>query len=64
MRLMTDLPTNDAGGPQEQLIEHTDVIALDDAPSVFHSLQVHPVGQPDTVAIVGIDQLALYDDQQ
>jgi hypothetical protein len=63
MRLLTDLPTNDAGDPQDDLIGHTDVIALDDTPSVFHSLRVHPVDDPDTIAIVAIDQLALYDQQ-
>jgi hypothetical protein len=64
MRLTDDLPTNDAGHPQEVLIGHTDVICLDDTPNVMHSLRVHPVGQPDTVALVGFTQLALYDDEQ
>ena len=63
LRIITDLPTNDAGDPQEQLRGHTDVIALDDTPNVLHSLRVHPLGQPDTIALVGFDQLALYDDQ-
>jgi hypothetical protein len=63
MRLIDDLPTNDAGDPQEALIGHTDVICLDDTPNVMHSLRVHPVGQPDTVALVGFTQLALYDDE-
>ncbi len=40
-----------------------DVICLDDTPSVLHNLRVHPVRQPDTVALVAFDQLALYDDQ-
>jgi hypothetical protein len=63
-RLMDDLPTNDAGDPQEALIGLTDVICLDDTPNMLHSLRVHPVGQPDTVALVGFTQLALYDDEQ
>jgi hypothetical protein len=63
MRLMDDFPTSDAGHPQEALIGLTDVICLDDTPSVLHNLQVHPVGQPDTVALVEFTQLALYDDQ-
>jgi len=63
MRLMDDLPTSDSGRPQEALIGLTDVICLDDTPSVLHNLCVHPVGQPDTVALVGFDQLALYDEQ-
>jgi hypothetical protein len=40
------------------------VICLDDTPSVLHNLRVHPVDQPDTVALVGFDQLAIYDDEQ
>jgi hypothetical protein len=31
--------------------------------SVLHNLRVNPVGQPDTVALVAFDQLALYDNQ-
>jgi hypothetical protein len=61
---MDDLPTSDAGHPQEAPIGLTDVICLDDTPSVLHNLRVHPVDQPDTVALVGFDQLAIYDDQQ
>jgi hypothetical protein len=64
MRLMDDLPTSDAGHPQEARIGLTDVNCLDDTPGVLHNLRVHPVGQPDTVALVGFDQLALYDDQK
>ena len=62
MRLMDDLPTSDAGWPQEVLIGLTDVICLDDTPDVMHDLRVHPVGQPDAVARVEFSQLALYDE--
>jgi hypothetical protein len=63
MRLTDDLPTSDAGDIQDVLIGLTDVICLDDTPSVMHDLRVHPVDQPDTVALVEFTQLALYDDQ-
>jgi hypothetical protein len=63
MRLMDDLPTSDSDRPQEALIGLTDIICLDDTPSVLHNLRVDPVGQPDTAALVAFDQLALYDDQ-
>ena len=63
MRLMDDLPTSDAGRPQEALMGVTDVICPDDTPNVMHNLHVDPVGQPDTVAVVDFDQLALYDPQ-
>ncbi|WP_373167868.1 DUF7161 family protein [Mycobacterium marinum] len=63
MRLMDEMPTSDAGWPQEALIGHTDVICLDDTPDVMHNLRVHPDGHPDVVALVEITQLALYDNQ-
>ena len=62
MRLMDDLPTSDAGWPQEALTGVTDIICRDDTPNVMHDLRVHPVGQPETVARVEFRQLALYDD--
>jgi hypothetical protein len=61
MRLTDDLPTSDSLRPQEALIGVTDVICLDDTPSVLHNLRVHPVGQPDTVGLVEYSQLALYE---
>jgi hypothetical protein len=63
MRVMDDLPTSDAGWPQDQLVGVTDVICIDDTPNVMHDLNVHPVGQPEIVARVEFRQLALYDDQ-
>lgn len=60
MRLMDKDPTSDAGWTQEALLGVTDVICLDDTPSVMHDLLVHPVGQPDIVARVEFRQLALY----
>ncbi|WP_459958376.1 DUF7161 family protein [Mycobacterium avium] len=63
MRLLDDLPTSDAGHPQQALIGITDVICLDDTPDVMHDLRAHPVGQPEIVARVEFRQLALYDDQ-
>jgi hypothetical protein len=39
------------------------VIAVDDRPSVVLSVRVHPPGDPDRIAVVAFDQLALYADQ-
>ncbi|EFG78669.1 hypothetical protein HMPREF0591_1436 [Mycobacterium parascrofulaceum ATCC BAA-614] len=64
MRSMNDMPASDAGWPQEALIGITDVICLDDTPSVLYNLRVHPVGRPDIVAVVEFSQLGVYDDQQ
>jgi hypothetical protein len=63
MRIVDDLPTSDAGRPQEMLTGVRDVICLDDTPSVLLNLRVHPVDHPDTVGLVKYDQLALHDDQ-
>jgi hypothetical protein len=63
MRLMDDLPTSDAGWPQETLIGVTDVICLDDTPNVLHDLCVHPIGRPDLVGRVEFRQLAVYNDR-
>jgi hypothetical protein len=63
MRLIDDLPSSDAGWPQDTLIGVTDVICLDDTPNVMHDLHVHPVGRPNVVARVEFRQLAIYDDQ-
>ena len=62
MRLTNDMPTSDAGWPQDVLTGVADVICLDDTPNVMHDLHVYPVGQPDVVARVEFSQLALYDD--
>jgi hypothetical protein len=65
MRLMSDLPTSDAGKPQESLIGVTDVVCLDETPNVTtYEVRVHPVGLPEIVAFVAFTQLALYDDEQ
>ena len=63
MRVMTDLPTNDAGDPQQELLGHTDVISLDDAPSVLHSLRV-PRGPTRNHRRRRLRSLAVYDDAQ
>ena len=57
LRLLTDLPTSDAGHPQDILIGQTDVICLDDTPSVLHNLRVRPLDST-AVAIVAVNQLA------
>jgi hypothetical protein len=62
MRVVSDLPTNDAGSVQDALVGVTDVVCLDDTPNVMHDLRVHPVGRPDMAARVEFRQLALYDD--
>ena len=64
LRVLTDLPTNDAAVPQDQLPRGiTDVIADEDDVTIFSTVRVHPVDDPQTIAYIRVDQLALYDDQ-
>jgi len=58
LRLLSDLPTSDAGIPQDILIGQTEVICLDDTPSVLHNLRVQRLDS-DAAAIVCVDQLAV-----
>src|SRR5271156_421862 len=63
LRVLSDIPTNDAGWPQGLPKGITDVIAIDDEPNVNLSVRVLPPDDPDCVAFVAFDQLALYDEQ-
>ena len=63
MRLLTDIPTNDAGVPQDLPLGITDVISSDEVVGPNLSLRVHPVGEPSQIAYVAFDQLAIYDNE-
>lgn len=62
LRVLLDIPTNDAGWPQGLPKGITDVIAIDDEPNVNLSVRVLLPDDPDCVAFVAFDQLALYDE--
>ena len=61
LRVLSDIPVNDAGVPQDRPAGITDVIAIDDEPNINLSVRVHPPGNPNCVAFVGFEQLAIYD---
>lgn len=63
MRLLTDIPTNDAGVPQDLPLGITEVMSSDDVVGPNLSLRVHPVGKPSQIAYVAFDQLAIYDNE-
>lgn len=63
LRLLTEVPTNDAGFPQDLPEGITDVISDDDVVGPNLSLRVHPVDDPTQIAYVAYDQLAMYDDE-
>lgn len=62
LHLLTAMPT-DGVVPVDLPAGTSDVVSLDDTTSVFLWLRVHPVGDPDTVALVRYDELALHDHQ-
>ncbi|HEY0229155.1 MAG TPA: hypothetical protein VGC05_22755, partial [Mycobacterium sp.] len=63
LRVLSDTPVNDAGMPQGLPEGITEVIAIDNEPNINLSVRVHAPDDPNCVAFVGFEQLALYDDQ-
>ena len=63
MHLLTDIPTNDAGFPQDLPEGITEVISADDVVGPNLSVRVHPVDDPTQIAYVAFDQLAIYDNE-
>lgn len=63
MRVLVDIPTDDAGVPQDLPAGTTDVVGLDDEVGPNLSVAVHPAGDPDATVCIRYDQLALYTDQ-
>lgn len=62
MRVVAEYPEDDSGRDSDLPPGTTEVIAVDDTPSVFLEMRVHPVGMPERIAFVRFDQLALYDE--
>jgi hypothetical protein len=63
MRVVVDHPEHDSGRDSDLPPGTTDVVAIDDTPSVFLEMRVHPVNNPEQVAFIRFDQLALYVDK-
>jgi hypothetical protein len=62
MRILVEHPEDDAGRDSDLPPGTTDVIAIDDTPSVFLELRVHPVDLPERIAHVRFDERGLYDE--
>ncbi len=62
LRLLSDVPTDDAGVPQDLPVGGTDVISTEDGVGPNLSVRVYPPGSPENIAYVAFDQLALYDE--
>jgi hypothetical protein len=63
MHLLTDVPTNDAGVPQDLPEGTTEVISADDVVGPNLSVRVYRADNPDQIAYVAFDQLAIYDNE-
>lgn len=63
VRLSAEMRRNDAGDPHDLPTDITDVVAVDDTPSVFFGVWWHPPDDPTRVAIVAFNQPVLYDDE-
>jgi hypothetical protein len=59
MRVVVDHPEDDSGRDSDLPPGTTEVVAIDDTPSVFLEMRVHPVSNPEQVAFIRFDQLAL-----
>lgn len=62
MRVVAEYPEDDSGRDSDLPPGTRDVIAVDDTPSVFLEMRVHPMDDPERVAFVRFDQLALYEE--
>lgn len=60
-RVLVDEPTDEIDWPANLPAGIKTVIIVDDAPNPHHTLRVHPSDEPDRVALVVFDQLALDD---
>jgi hypothetical protein len=58
-RLLTDLPTDDAGVPADLPDGTTEVIVVDDTPNPTLTVRVHSVGSDADTSFVRFDQLAV-----
>jgi hypothetical protein len=59
--VLVDEPTDEIDWPADLPAGTTTVVIVDDEPNPHHTLRVHPPDDPDRVALVVYDQLALYD---
>ena len=63
MRVVAEYPEDDSGRDSDLPPGTTDVIAVDDTPSIFLEMRVHPVDMPERIAFVRFNELALYVDE-
>ncbi|HUO37569.1 MAG TPA: hypothetical protein VMU34_06915 [Mycobacterium sp.] len=62
LRLLTDDPTDDAGAPSNLPAGITEVVSTEDQVGPNLSVRVHPLNEPNRIAYVAFDQLAIYEE--
>lgn len=58
-RILVDEPTDEIDWPADLPAGITTVVIVDDHPNPHHTLRVHPPDDPQRIALVVYDQLAL-----
>lgn len=62
-RVLVDEPTDEIDWPADLPAGIETVVIVDDEPNPHHTLRVHPPDDPQRIALVVFDQLALSEDQ-
>jgi hypothetical protein len=62
-RVLVEEPTDEIDWPADLPAGIDTVVIVDDEPNPHHTLRVHPPHDPERVALVVFDQLALCEDQ-
>jgi hypothetical protein len=63
-RVLVEEPTDEIDWPADLPAGIETVVIVDDEPNPHHTLRVHPIGEPERIALVVFDQLALCDDSE
>jgi hypothetical protein len=62
-RVLVEEPTDEIDWPADLPAGIETVVIVDDEPNPHHTVRVHPPDDPERVALVVFDQLALCEDQ-
>nr|WP_090278877.1 hypothetical protein [Mycolicibacterium komanii]CRL74540.1 hypothetical protein CPGR_03712 [Mycolicibacterium komanii] len=61
-RVLVEEPTDEIDWPADLPAGIQTVVILDDEPNPHHTLRVRPLDEPERIALVVYDQLALYEE--
>lgn len=63
-RVLVEEPTDEIDWPANLPAGIETVVIVDDTPNPHHTLRVHPTDDPERMALVVFDQLALYEEDE